>query len=862
MQRSFPSFDLLRESDRVGWRSLHDTDPLFGDSAGLTIPIVGPDPYIGSPSVSVPTGVPLWLRIRLRAEAAGLGQVFYWTPGGGRGSTEEESVRFPVKGGQEVELRYPLPARSEPQIQFRFDPPGDAGQKATLIYLGLEARTELPEPKWPKPPRRPVTGAMLRSGDCVLVLGATVGTWSLSVRGAEVARGSDAPLLCWQAKPDGRLEWMDWRGRRWQFQRWGQGFRMWCSARDRGGANWTWAQEVRPAGRTSGFHCESTLTVDRPRWLAWWPACVAHSNSNRKDQAVLCGVEYLDTPDTSSSEADLRGPQSQRQIPDPHTPTIPLMAFASGGNWFSLDWRRSADTAPLFDVPDRRFGTGTGLLGVVGPGGSRIPGRLLPSEAKRMGPGAPLRSEVTIRGGAGSKDIVPALQAWVAENGLPKVPLAPDGARLAAIGWLDSIIGSEAGYRHAWPGTFEPQRAPDAVVLQQWLVHRVDASTAQRLRASSAALAKLVAVSDSGGIGHVSTLAPVLVRRGTREWREFAVTKARETLTRFISDGTVPWQRPPGSLDYASTHFAKDANGWTALPLATVLETASRTGDPELRQRGLALLDQLDRRYRNTVPRGAQTWEIPLHTPDILASAHLVKAFAIGYALSGERCWLDAAKRWAWTGVAFTYLTDPAGGAVGVYATTPVLGATQWVAPNWIGLPVQWCGLVYADALLDLHGLDPNPIWRQLAEGIVASAWIQTHPAAGTGSPMSAVRRQGLLPDSWNLLAEVRNDAAINPATAQVPWSRLVGDPVAEWRMLSPGGWQVHAPGRIEVLGPREFRVVGWPEHPYEILLSKSSAKEFSIQREGESAQLAISSGPGWAVCEAVGNVRVTIKET
>jgi len=79
--------------------------------------------------------------------------------------------------------------------------------------------------------------------------------------------------------------------------------------------------------------------------------------------------------------------------------------------------------------------------------------------------------------------------------------------------------------------------------------------------------------------------------------------------------------------------------------------------------------------------------------------------------------------------------------------------------------------------------------------------------------------------------------------------------------MLSPGGWQVHAPGRIDVLGPREFRVVGWPKHPYEILLSKSSAKEFSIQREGESAQLAISSGPGWAVCEAVGNVRVSIKE-
>ena len=67
--------------------------------------------------------------------------------------------------------------------------------------------------------------------------------------------------------------------------------------------------------------------------------------------------------------------------------------------------------------------------------------------------------------------------------------------------------------------------------------------------------------------------------------------------------------------------------------------------------RALAILDQQAALYANTVPRGAQTWEVPLHTPDILASAHLVSAYTLGYELSGDPALLDRAKYWAWTGV-------------------------------------------------------------------------------------------------------------------------------------------------------------------------------------------------------------------
>ena len=68
------------------------------------------------------------------------------------------------------------------------------------------------------------------------------------------------------------------------------------------------------------------------------------------------------------------------------------------------------------------------------------------------------------------------------------------------------------------------------------------------------------------------------------------------------------------------------------------------------------------------------------------------------------------------------------GQPVGPYATIPVLGATQWVAPNWMGLPVQWCGLVYADALYGLRMHDPYGPWKKLADGITASGVRQTWP--------------------------------------------------------------------------------------------------------------------------------------
>ncbi len=54
----------------------------------------------------------------------------------------------------------------------------------------------------------------------------------------------------------------------------------------------------------------------------------------------------------------------------------------------------------------------------------------------------------------------------------------------------------------------------------------------------------------------------------------------------------------------------------TAQVVASLLENAAFSGDKTLLDAALTKLRALDK-FTNTVPRGAQTWEVPLHTPDL-----------------------------------------------------------------------------------------------------------------------------------------------------------------------------------------------------------------------------------------------------
>ena len=255
-----------------------------------------------------------------------------------------------------------------------------------------------------------------------------------------------------------------------------------------------------------------------------------------------------------------------------------------------------------------------------------------------------------------------------------------------------------------------------------------------------------------------------------------------------------------GGTDYGRTHFCDEASGLTAGPVYQLLEAAAFAGDRAMVDEGLRLLRILHQRFaRRCAPRRPDLGDPPAHAghprlglPGQGLRPGLRADRRAGTARGGQVLGVDG------RAVRLPGQSDRGQGRralVGPFATTPVLGATNWIAPNWIGLPVQWCGLVYADGLTQLARLDPRGPWRSLAQGIAASGILQTYPIDHP--------HHGLLPDSFNLLAQSRNPADINPGTLQPLALLLAGDhPAAtpyQFRALRSSGLWVHAPGAVDV---------------------------------------------------------------
>jgi hypothetical protein len=168
-------------------------------------------------------------------------------------------------------------------------------------------------------------------------------------------------------------------------------------------------------------------------------------------------------------------------------------------------------------------------------------------------------------------------------------------------------------------------------------------------------------------------------------------------------------------------------------------------------------------RYR--IPRGAQMWECPLYQPDILAAAYAVRAYCEAYRLWGHGELLHHARYWAFSGLPFLYLWEMEGYPTMRYNVISVIGST-FHTHSWLGLPVVWCGLVYAYALLDLQELDDSFPWETIARGIVRSAMWQQY-ASGPS--------RGCYPDSWDMVENRPRPADINPENILVNGFRLRG---------------------------------------------------------------------------------------
>ncbi len=808
-----------------GWVGNPFVKDLAVSSEGLAFTSTGIDPWIESRPVDLSGSDLTRITVRMKSMADSGGELFY-----GPHFEAGRSVRFTVwPDGQwhdyPVVIREPLGSA----VRFRLDPATGPGPIVVQsIRVDSLARPVLPA--WAKP-ERPMAGmeaaSVVRSND--LVLEHFQGRWGdfvVKVAGRETAAGYASELI--GVMFGEHTQWLGLENATFTVDA-SQGAVV-CRATvsDSEGGRWQVKRRFT-AGRVDGtIGVETEFVVDQDRqvihlpWLTLLPGLGTFGT--HKTQGVFAGLEYL-SDEASSSEADITTAEHVRRVPDPVKITFPLMAIAHGGHYLGLTWEPSESIAAMFDSPDTIYGSQAHVMALVGPGvgENRYENDLVAHTPVTLIANRPITAQATLIAGLG-RTIVPAVQKYVQIKGLPAVPEFEGGFDAAVTvlshGWLDSALNENGRFRHAvWGSSFGAQPAADAPMYMDWLAsHVADQNLKERLnQGRDLALTHLPA----GGpylstVSHVRTPAPPLVLGGVVDYVRARHTEAMNLLTQFDDQGIKHYQ--PGEEDYAKTHFADHANGLAAGSVTRILEAATLSADPQLIGQGLALLDKQTTLYAGTVPRGAQTWEVPLHTPDILASAYMVKAYVLGYVISERPEYLEQARYWAWTGVPFIYLANPTDGAVGPYATIAVLGGTNWKAPIWFGLPVQWCGLVYASALHELSRHDPDGPWSQIAKGITAAGLQMTWPVTDE-------ERQGLLPDFFHLRAQVSDGPAINPGTVQAHVPELFEKGrLYEVRKLGGWNWFIHAPCAISDISVRAGSVTfvadGWGAWPYTVLIS------------------------------------------
>jgi len=478
------------------------------------------------------------------------------------------------------------------------------------------------------------------------------------------------------------------------------------------------------------------------------------SFGERKDEALFPGLEYLLGDEPSSDTRWATPPYPMRVSPHPYKITVPIMAVRWRQWLVSLRWNPESGwsgvlRAPnaLFAVPNRWEQGAHHRLALWVPTipkwadenseQAREPFRLI------KGDSVSLSATLTVRSDA--EDIIVAVADALREMGMPTPP-APQRTDLQALsltvqGLLNSYDASAKAWRHTntGPTFYDPQ-----VALALWVLgHRLFPEEVRR-RLALQQVQEAVSAQVRSAVGlelafYIGGLPSVL--DGLEATLE-AVRKAQR------SDGTWGWK--PETPRHTVLGKAGDtSSGWTGERSAQVGTHARITLNSASQEALLRALHYLMRQQR---PEEAQTWELPLHVPDLLAVPYGIHAFLDAYLINGDRRYLELAERWALRGVPFVYLWSAPDRPIMRGATIPVYGVTWLNQQPWFGVAVQWKGLVYARALYRLAQVTETHEfnWRQLADTITLCAvqqqeWVsERYPA-----------QEGMYPDAFSVVKGV-----------------------------------------------------------------------------------------------------------
>ncbi|MBI2299526.1 MAG: hypothetical protein HYU66_11390 [Armatimonadetes bacterium] len=503
---------------------------------------------------------------------------------------------------------------------------------------------------------------------------------------------------------------------------------------------------------------------------------------------LLPGLEYLAADEPSSSTRDFAPALALRLVPDPYKVCIPLMAVESEDGLVGLLWDQTAKwhaerfmASALFASPNFLDGQANHRLQLFVPSGPDLiqENQLLSTAPYALAAGQTmtLEQQVLLRP---KGNVLDAIDAWTQiYHGLPEPQPHPRDfeAELALSRWgfMHSVWDEKTSKsRHCvgWPDQNAPNFA--TLLLTDALVTKDAAGAAEaRRHAGEAGLA-------SNNCCHIMrSTAPFVAGH-----LDGAYAALRAGVYGAIggmgADGS--WRYHP---DAERTSLGEDGAaelGTCAGSASAIWRWARMTGDPEAIAAGRKALAFMD---RFVVPAGAQGWECPIHEPDILAAAHAIRAYVDAFVTTGDAAYLTKATYWARSGLPFCYFWDDPAKPGMRYATIPVLGSTYFTH-SWLGVPVQWCGLVYAYALQQLAPYDGSRDWKKVAEGITVSGMYQQF---GDERP----ELKGCYPDGWYGRFTQRNAPFINPEDVILNYLALRGlDPEVQTAIAKVGNESFH----------------------------------------------------------------------
>jgi len=499
--------------------------------------------------------------------------------------------------------------------------------------------------------------------------------------------------------------------------------------------------ELQRGAKTIAVRYE--LTPDKPDALASFVGPSLQVLD--RDEAVFPGMEWLVGNELSSDSLDIAAGHADRirAVVHPIWVTIPAMAVHGRHGTVGLLWdaRQKWDgtrdrPGAYFVSPDQTHNYRSHQMSLFLPNPPEFVKAnawdIKSEKAYRLEPGKPLRLEALIYADGEAKDALAAIDEWVRQFGIAQPKRLPRGTYEQEIefsmqAYLKSLwVPEEQKWWTTKGGGMMSQMDRPRDFVADLLVGELlspDPEVRQQCRARAEEVLKLIggeprldAQRHPGRVdmlwGNAAHAANLLSSRGSDgAWR---------------FDADQEGQGPFVGADYHELGPNNAAEvGTCARRAFEILRYARITGDRAAYQQMLKTLEFMEQ-FR--VPRAAQVWEVPVHTPDILAAADAVDAYIEAYRFSGDPRWLRDAVTWARRGLPFVYLWDDPQKPFLLGASIPVFGAT-WMQGSWFGRPVQWNGLRYAQSIWKLGQYDKSYPWRQISVMLTRSAIHQQDTA-------------------------------------------------------------------------------------------------------------------------------------